>query len=63
MDTILTWVNEMWWLLLLAAVVVMKVLNLITAHWSERRGLVRWCLFIVDVLDVLKSTPPPARKP
>lgn len=63
MDAVLTWLNEMWWLLLLAAVVVMKVLNLITAHWSERKGLVRWCLFIIDVLDVLKSTPPPARTP
>ena len=53
------WLNEHWWWILIAIVAVAKVLNLITHHWSEHRGLVRWCLFLVDILDVLKSTPRP----
>lgn len=51
------WCLENWPLLVLAAAVVAKVLNKVTAHWSERKGLVRWCLFLIDLLDLVKVTP------
>lgn len=59
MDAILTWLNAHWWVVLLAVMALLKILDLITAHWSERKGLVRWCLFLIDLLNVLKTTPPP----
>lgn len=40
--------------------IVAKVLNTATQHFSEKKGFVKWALFIVDVLDIFKSTTRPA---
>ena len=59
MDKMIAWVHMYWWVCLLALTIAMKVLNAITKHYSEHRGLVRACLFVVDLLDIFKSTPAP----
>ena len=59
MDEIIAWCHEYWWLVLIAVVTVIKILNVVTKHFSEHRGVVRWCLFVIDLLDILKSSPPP----
>ena len=59
MENILEWFAANWWWVLLLLAAVMKVLNKITLHFAEHKGLVRWCLFLVDLLDVVKSTPAP----
>lgn len=59
MDSIVLWFNEYWWAVLIAAGVVCKVLNKATKHFSAHTGFVRWALFVVDVLDIVKSTPAP----
>lgn len=36
-----------------------KILNSATKHFSEYKGFVKWALFLVDVLDIFKTTPLP----
>ena len=62
MQSILTWLQTNWWWVLIAVAALAKILNKVTQHFSEYKGLVRWCLFLVDLLDVIKSTPPPEGK-
>lgn len=62
MERVMTWLGENWWWLLMLAAALAKVLNKATAHWSDREGVVRWLLFVLDVLDVVKATPPPGGK-
>jgi len=59
MDSIFAWLGQYWWACLIGIGIVMKVLNKITVHFSEHKGLVRWCLFLIDILDICKSTPAP----
>lgn len=67
MDAVLTWVmaNPVKSITMLGLLV--RFLNVTTAHWSDKKGLVRWCLYLLDMVDVLKlvlaATPPPVRKP
>lgn len=61
MDAAIAWLNAHWWVILIAVVLVLKVLDLITKHWSEHKGLVKWCLFLIDLLNMLKSTPAPKK--
>ena len=60
MDNVISWLAEYWWVLLVF--VLPKVLNVTTKHFSEHRWLVKVCLFLVDILDVIKSTPAPGGK-
>jgi hypothetical protein len=48
-------------MILFAVVAASKVLNLITKHWSEHSGIVKVCLFLIDVLDLVKTTPRPGQ--
>jgi len=50
------WMASHWWQIAIALVIVTKALNLATKHFSDYRGVVRWCLFFVDLLDVVKSS-------
>jgi hypothetical protein len=59
----LDWLQANWMWIALGVAVLMKVLNTITKHFDEYKGVKRWCLFLVDLLDVVKSTPPPVKKP
>jgi hypothetical protein len=61
MDAVVSWLRDWWWLVAFMVAVAMKVLNKIPVHFSEYKGLKRWCLFLVDLLDVVKSTPAPPR--
>lgn len=63
MQTVIAWFNAWWWLVLLIDVIVMKILNATTRHFSEHKGLVKVLLYIVDILDILKTTPAPGRPP
>jgi len=51
--------NENWVYILIGIVALSKVLNTITKHFSEYKGLAKVCVFIIDLLDALKSTPAP----
>ena len=59
-DLLISWLGQYWWVCLIGIAAAMKVLNKITVHFSEHKGLVRWCLFLIDLLDVIKTTPAPA---
>lgn len=61
METVINWLNANWWWVLLIVAVLAKVLNKVTQHFSEHKGLVKWCLFLVDLFDLVKSTPSPKR--
>ena len=61
MDAVIAWFGVYWWVVLLATGVAAKVANLVTKHWSEHDRLVRWCLFAIDLLDIVKSTPRPSK--
>ncbi len=61
MEAVIGFFNAYWWAILLVVAVLAKVANLISVHWSERDGLKRWMLFLVDVLDIVKSTPRPGK--
>lgn len=41
---------------LLVLALVVKTLNLATTHFREHRGVVKWCLFLIDILDVVKTS-------
>lgn len=56
MDQVTAWLGAHWWQITIALVVVIKVLNLVSKHWKDHRGVVRVCLFLVDLLDVFKSS-------
>lgn len=55
-DTATAWVSANWWQIAIGLVILMKVLNLVTRHFKDYKGLVRWCVFLIDVLDVFKSS-------
>jgi hypothetical protein len=55
-ETATAWLSNYWWVVALVLVIAMKVLNLITQHFKDRKGLVRVCLFLIDLFDVLKSS-------
>jgi len=59
MEAIVAWFGTYWWVVLIILGIVMKVLNRITRHFSECKGLVKWCLFLIDLLDIFKTTPAP----
>lgn len=50
------WLSEYWPHVLLAVGIWAKALNLVTLHFRDKRGLVKWCLFLIDLLDVVKSS-------
>lgn len=65
------WID--WPHFLIFAAIMIKALNLVTKHFRDHRGLVRACLFVIDLLDVVKTShggthggipgsPPPTRK-
>lgn len=37
--------------------ILAKILNAITVHYSEKKGLVKVLLLIIDILDLFKTTP------
>lgn len=51
---------EYWPVVALIAAFLAKLVNKITPHFSESKA--KWLLVLVDLLDVLKLTPPPAPK-
>jgi hypothetical protein len=56
------WLSVNWGFVCLVVIpIVAKILNKITANYSDRKGLVRFCLMVIDILDVIKLTPPPAK--
>ncbi len=58
-DAIVSWMNSYWWAVLVGVAVAAKVARLVSVHWSERTGLKRWCLFLIDLFDLVKTTPRP----
>jgi hypothetical protein len=50
------WFVDHWPKLILAAMIAVKVLNMVTRHFADYRGVVRWCVFLIDLLDVVKSS-------
>lgn len=55
-ENITIWLSNYWWVVALLLVIAMKVLNLISVHFKDRKGVVRWCLFLIDLFDILKSS-------
>ena len=55
------WLIEHWELILIVITIAAKVLDSITKHFSEHKGLVKWCLWIINVLNVFKTTPAPKK--
>jgi hypothetical protein len=56
------WLADNWGMILLvvgAVAAVAKVINKRTSHFSSFKGVRRWLLAAVDLLDLLKQTPPP----
>ena len=53
------WINSNWIYVLFGVAAAAKILNLITKHWSDHAGVVKVCLFLVDLLDIVKTTPKP----
>lgn len=49
------WLAANWWWLAIVATVLINICNSVTAHWSERKGLVKWMLWLVDVLSVVRT--------
>lgn len=50
------WIAENWPYLAMSFGVAIKALNLATHHFQDHRGVVRWCLFALDLLDVIKTS-------
>lgn len=50
------WIAGYWPEIILASMVIAKVLNMVTMHFSDYRGVVRWCVFLVDLFDLIKSS-------
>lgn len=50
------WIAAHWWKLALVTMAAVKIMNLITRHFADYRGVVRWCVFLIDVLDLVKSS-------
>lgn len=59
MEKIFEFLANNWVYVAIVSMIVVKVLNKITKHFSEYKGLVKVCLFVIDLLDVIKVTPPP----
>ena len=59
MEAIIEWFGTYWWMVLIVVGATAKVLNKATKHFSEHKGFVKWALFVVDVLDIVKTTPAP----
>lgn len=59
MDTVIAWMNNYWWVVLIGVAVAAKVARVTASHWSDHKGVKRWALYIVDLLDVVKTTPRP----
>lgn len=55
MKNVLEWLGVNWWWLVIVATVLINICNAVTAHWSEKKGLVRVMLFIVDLLSIVKT--------
>lgn len=50
------WIRQNWLTITLVAMAVIKALNLVTRHFRDYRGVVRWCVFLIDLLDLVKSS-------
>lgn len=50
------WIAGHWPELLLAAAALIKILNVVTRHFRDHQGVVKWCLFAIDLLDVVKTS-------
>jgi hypothetical protein len=59
MDAVFALLGEWWPVVALVAAGVAKVLNVLTPHFSERAGVVRALLIVVDVLDMIKVSTAP----
>jgi len=58
------WLQQNWIAILIVAIPIsVDILNKITKHWSERRGLVRALAFAIEVLNVIALRVPQLRKP
>ena len=62
MEAVIAWFNSYWWCVLIGVTLAAKVCNLVSVHYSERTGLKRAMLFVVDLLDLVKTTPAPGVK-
>ena len=64
MDAILEWFSRYWWVVALCLALAMKVLNSVTTHWGDASNgkVKKVCLFLVDILDIFKTTKPPLKK-
>ena len=55
-DQVVNWIGAHWLLLSVAAVILMKALNLVTEHFADYSGVKRWAVFLIDLLDLVKSS-------
>jgi len=49
------WIVANWWLILIGCYTGINIANAITAHYSEKKGLVRFVGFIVELLSMVTS--------
>jgi hypothetical protein len=50
-----TWLVAHWELVCLVLYVLINICNAASRHWSEHKGVVRWCLFVAEVLSIVSS--------
>jgi len=62
METLPLWLVKYWPIILIVTTLIAKILDSITKHFSEHKGLVKWCLWIINVLNIFKTTPAPLNK-
>lgn len=54
-------VLEWWPVAVLIAAALAKVINKVTPHFEDRVGVVKALLFVVDILDLVKTSRPPVK--
>lgn len=57
---IVAWLSINWETVALVAYVLINLLNAASRHWSEHKGVVRWCLWLAEMLSILRSAGTPA---
>jgi len=62
MDRALEFVVDCWPFVVLVAAAIAKIANRLTPHFSLTGGFVKALLIIVDLADLIKTTPAPRSK-
>jgi hypothetical protein len=57
--TVFHWVELHWAIVSLAAWAIINVMNSITRHWGSKQGVVKFCLFLTEMLSVFTSKDAP----